>query len=87
MARASKTILHHFYCSKCGNRGIDLQRKTCKDKGKFHKKKLWCIYCKDEINHIECRNEAEIIKFKQDFKEGVYNDEAENSLSHVRLPR
>lgn len=77
-------VEHEFYCIKCGKRGIPLSRKTGFQKERFHRKKLFCLYCKEEVNHIECKNYEDVNEFKQNFLEGVYKDEAEKSISYVR---
>lgn len=78
---------HGFYCLKCGRKGIPIQRKTCHKYGRHHRKKLYCIYCKQEVNHIECRTQAEVDEFKENFENGVYADECEESLSFIRNTR
>ena len=80
----SFSLNNTFYCLQCGNRGIPLARKESSRKEKFHRKKLFCIHCKEEVNHIECRNELEIEEFIENFRNGVYIDEAKDSISHVR---
>lgn len=67
--------VHEFYCTKCGNKGIPIQRPRAKHREKFHKKKLFCLTCKEEINHIECANPIEVEKFKENFRNGVYANE------------
>lgn len=79
-----KVVEHSFYCIRCGNKGIPLQRKVGYQREKLHRKKLWCPTCNEEINHVECRNYLDVEEFKENFKNGVYKDEAEESLSHVR---
>jgi hypothetical protein len=79
----SKTNEHWFFCVKCGAK-TPLARKRGQQKEKFHRKKLWCYHCKEEINHIECRNEIEIAKFKEDFERGLYIEEAEASLKYIK---
>ena len=71
---------HKFFCLACGAEGIPLSRKRSKQKGKFHRKKLYCPNCKNTVNHIECKTMEEIEIFKQEFKQGVYEDEAKESL-------
>lgn len=80
----SKTILHNFYCINCGNKGIELMRQQSHQHSKHHRKKLYCIHCQCEVNHIECKNERDVQEFKRNFRKGVYKDEAENSLSLMR---
>ena len=71
---------HSFFCIKCGNKGIPLRRKKGHQHGRFHRKKLYCPYCKIEINHIECKTLDDIEEFKINFENGVYADEAAESL-------
>ena len=47
-------IDHVFYCTQCGKKGIPIARKTGKYKEPGHLKKLYCLTCKMEINHVEC---------------------------------
>ena len=78
---------HDFYCIKCGNKGIPLSRDRGHQHKRFHRKKLFCLTCQQEVNHIECKNLEDVEKFKEDFKNGVYTDEAEESISYVRASR
>ena len=80
-------IEHNFYCISCGNKGIPLQRSRGHLHEKFHRKKLYCIYCKTEVNHIECNTLDEIKTFQKNYRRGVYKDEATASVSHVRDTR
>ena len=70
---------HQFYCMLCGRPGIPLRRKIGFQHGALHRKKLYCPYCKTEVNHIEVRNFAEKTEFLENFENGVYKDEAEES--------
>lgn len=73
-----------FYCIKCGNRGIPLPRPHGHQRKQFHRKKLYCIHCKQEVNHIECKTEADINDFKIEFKNGMFIDEAIESVSYIQ---
>ena len=75
---------HDFYCIKCGHKGIPLSRKQGHQHGRFHRKKLFCIYGQQEVNHIACKNDEDVAEFKRNFENGVYKDEAEESVSYVR---
>ena len=75
---------HDFYCIKCGHKGIPLSRKQGHQHERFHRKKLFCIYCQQEVNHIEFINDEDLAEFKRNFENGVYKDEAEESVSYVR---
>lgn len=75
------TTQSDFYCLQCGQKGIPLRRKPGQQRGKFHRKKLYCYHCKVEINHIEVRNDSEKNEFLENFAKGMYKDEAKESLS------
>ena len=89
MARTNvkKMENHDFYCLKCGKKGLNVYRRQGHQHGKYHRKKLYCFYCKEEVNHMECRNQAEIDEFKDAFERGEFIDEAEESISYVRSER
>lgn len=76
----SLTIGHDFYCIKCGKKGIPLARKVSMQKERFHRKKLYCPFCKVTINHVECKNDIDVYEFLEDFNNGVFLDEVEESL-------
>lgn len=75
---------HEFYCMNCGKRSIPLMRKKGQERERFHRKKLYCLYCKEEVNHIECKTQEDIEEFKINFENGVYVNEAEESLAYIR---
>ena len=75
---------HKFYCMKCGRAGIPIMRPDSRRHERHHRKKLFCLYCKTEVNHIECTNTDEINEFLENFKEGAYVDESEASISFIR---
>ena len=43
-----------------------------------------CIFCGEEVNHIECKSAEDVEIFKENFEKGVYQDEAEESISYLR---
>lgn len=78
---------HSFYCISCGNKGIPLSRQQSHKHSKMHRKKLYCINCRCEVNHIECSTFDQVEEFKFNFQNGVYKNEAEESLSFIRGAR
>lgn len=44
-----------FYCTECGHKGIPVIRKVGREKEPGHLKKLFCLYCNKETNHVEIR--------------------------------
>ena len=75
---------HDFYCMNCGNKNIPLPRPRGHRHSAFHRKKMYCFHCKKEVNMIECKNEFEVQEFLENFNNGVYKEEAEESLSFCR---
>lgn len=78
---------HSFYCIKCGKKGIPILRNKGFQHSKHHRKKLYCPYCKIEINHIECKNFEDVQEFLNNFKNGKYLEEVEQSISYLELER
>ena len=44
-----------YYCTQCGLRGMPIVRMKGKEREAGHLKKLWCLNCQKETNHVECR--------------------------------
>ena len=76
-------VLHSFYCMKCGNKAMELFRKRGFQTERFHRKKLYCPYCKLELNCIECKNDEDVYEFKENFEKGVYENEVKDSLHYL----
>lgn len=75
---------HKFYCLLCGRPGIPIRRNRGFQHGSMHRKKLYCPYCKIEVNHIEIKTLNEEEEFLENFKNGVYKDEAQESVDTCR---
>ena len=78
-------VIHRFFCLNCGKESMPLPRSKGHQHGKLHRKKLYCYHCKQEINHVECKTDEDVYEFKIDFENGVFKDEAEESLRTVRM--
>ena len=48
-------IMSDFYCTRCGSKGLPVWRKTGAEREAGHLKKLWCLRCRQETNHVECK--------------------------------
>ena len=83
MAKRRSVELHDFYCLKCGNKSFGCFRKSGFQHEKFHRKKLYCIYCRTEVNHVECKTYEDVQEFKEAFNEGKFIEEAEESVRFV----
>ena len=44
-----------MYCTSCGHKGIDIARRPGKYREPGHLKRLYCVHCKREVNHVEIR--------------------------------
>ena len=73
-----------FYCLHCGKKAMTLPRKASKKRPAHHRKKLYCPWCKQEINCIECRTDEEVFEFKNLFSKGEFENEQADSISYVR---
>lgn len=51
----AKMIISNFYCTQCGHKGIPIVRKNNKIREPGHLKKLYCMHCNKENNHVECK--------------------------------
>lgn len=67
-------VSHDFYCIKCGKKGLPCYRKKSHQHSKGHLKKLYCIYCNEEVNHYECYSLDDVEKFQKKFKKGVFKE-------------
>ena len=85
--RKQRIELHDFYCLKCGNKGIGVFRNVGFQRERFHRKRLYCPFCKEEVNQIECKTYEEVQIFKEAFERGEFKDEAEESVSYLRSER
>ena len=84
MGKRTKHVTYtDFYCMNCGNKSMSLPRKQSRQYKSFHRKKLYCPHCKTLVNHVECKNEVDAYNFKQDFEEGLYTEEAKESIEYI----
>lgn len=44
-----------FYCVNCGNKGIPIMRSRGDEREAGHLKRLFCLKCQEEWNHVECK--------------------------------
>jgi hypothetical protein len=50
-----KFKFNKFYCTQCGEEGIPIVRKAGQQREAGHLKKLFCLRCQKETNHVECK--------------------------------
>lgn len=63
-----------MYCTCCGKKGISIPRKNNKFRKFGHLKKLYCIYCGAEKNHVEIRPIYDDYTYKDFELEMKYNN-------------
>lgn len=80
MAKGNRFDMSSFYCPKCGKKAMDLPRPRSLTRQAFHRKKLYCPWCRETYNCIECRNEIERQDFIADWEDGLYEKEAQAIL-------
>ena len=70
----NRVTLSDFYCTKCGKKGIPIARKVGAQREAGHLKKLYCLYCGEEVNHVEIRpfGNYKYEDFKQEFDLGRF---------------
>jgi hypothetical protein len=79
-----KYNFHDFYCLKCGQKTYSLPRPCGHQRPRGHYKKLYCPFCKVEINNIEITSEDELWDFRINFEEGGYIEDAEISEMYCK---
>lgn len=74
MAKNKVSITSEFYCTKCGRRGIPIARKKGQQREPGHLKRLFCLYCQEEVNHAEIRpyGSYNYEDFKEEYELGRY---------------
>ena len=75
MAKGCNLVLdNEFYCVKCGSRGFTIPRKRGAERESGHLKKLFCLHCQKETNHVEiCPNSDYTYEnFLQEYSNGNF---------------
>lgn len=76
MPKNQTVLKSEFYCTKCGNRGIPIARRAGQRREAGHLKRLFCLHCQKEINHVEIRpfGTYRYEDFKEEFELGRFYD-------------
>ena len=74
--RGQKITISNMYCTKCGKRGIDIPRLPGQQREPGHLKKLFCMNCGEEVNHVEIRpyGSYRYEDFEEEFRLGRFVD-------------
>ena len=78
-------VINDFYCVKCGNKGLSLARKKGQQREPGHLKRLFCLKCGREVNHVEVKATGEytLNHFLAEKEYGNF-DEEENRIVPYR---
>ena len=76
--------IHRFFCIGCGKEGIPLFRRAGFEKSSLHRKKLYCAWCKQTVNHVEIRNDQEKESFLESFAQGAFLEEFAESVEYIK---
>ena len=52
---AKNVNFSQFYCTICGQKGLDIPRRKGAEREAGHLKKIFCLNCQKETNHCECK--------------------------------
>ena len=80
----AKYEMHDFYCMNGGKKNISLMRKVGRQKERFHRKKLFCPWCKNDVNAIECKTPQDVNEFLDKFNKGEFIEEAKESMEYIQ---
>lgn len=76
-----------FYCSLCGTKGIPIPRRKGAAREAGHLKKLFCICCNKETNHVECRSgtKYDYSDFIIEYEYGNFSEEGNRIRTYGEL--
>lgn len=80
-------VFTELFCLNCGNKGIPIYRQRNKMRETGHRKALYCIHCRETVNHYECRTPNEAVEFKERFSAGEFAEEAKNSIAYIKAEK
>ena len=78
-------ITNDFYCTQCGQKGIPIQRKENAKRESGHLKKLWCLKCNKETNHVECNNNYTHDDFLTEFENDNFDEDGNRVMTYNQL--
>lgn len=73
-----RIVMNDFYCFKCGKKGVPIIRKNGAEREVGHLKKLYCLNCKEETNHVEIKpfsTKYSYKDFKNEYEYGNFTEE------------
>lgn len=76
-----------FYCTRCGRQGIPIARRLGAEREAGHLKKLFCLSCKQEVNHVECKQFSRYTKedFFVEYLNNNFNEDGTRKMTYGEL--
>lgn len=80
-------VTNDFYCVKCGGKGIPLPRRKGAEREAGHLKRLYCLSCQKEWNHVECRvfSHYTYDDFQVEMQYNNFDDEGNRKMTYGEL--
>lgn len=88
MRGTNNILISDFYCTKCGQKGINVWRKRGSEREAGHLKKLWCFNCNEEVNFCEIKPNSSKYTyedFKTEYEYGNFNEEGNRNIKYGEL--
>lgn len=78
---------NEFYCTQCGGRGLPIVRTKGKEREAGHLKKLFCLNCQKETNHVECRynTKYDYSDFLVEFENYNFDNDGNRKMTYGEL--
>ena len=80
-------IENEFYCTQCGNKGIPIQRKRGQEREAGHLKKIYCLKCGIQTNHVEVKPYTKYTfdDFKTEFEYANFDENGQRKITYGQL--
>lgn len=78
-------VIHNFYCTQCGTRGIPIPRKNNKQREAGHLKKMYCLCCDKEVNFVEINDKYTYNDFLVEFENHNFNKDGTRKMKYGEL--
>ena len=79
MGKGRSYVRSDFYCPNCG-KSVSIQRRKGYQRASGHRKKMYCPWCRNTLNMIECKTQDDIEEFKERFFAGEFAEEVKASI-------
>ena len=85
--RNGKYTISKMFCTKCGREGIAVPRKIGKYREAGHLKKLYCLNCGVQTNHVEIKSFTKYSyeDFKTEYEYGNFTEEGIRKYKYGEL--